>query len=136
MIKASELRVWNAVEYKWFENPSFRKTLIHRENIKILAIDYINKRCLIKPKQRRNNHTWVSLERINPIPLTEEILLKCGFEKLGKYTFVCDSALMQLEIDVFTDKLVHSILAIEVKHLQQLQNLYHALTGEELEINL
>lgn len=77
-----------------------------------------------------DNDNW------QPIELTEELLLKCGFQKLGKYTFVCDTALMQLEIGVITNKLLHSILAIEVKHVHQLQNLYYALCNEELNVEL
>lgn len=75
-------------------------------------------------------------EPFTPIPLTEEILLKCGFDKLGKYSFVCDNTLMLLEIDVDTNELVHSLLGIEVEHLHQLQNLYWALCGKELECTL
>ncbi|HXU28814.1 MAG TPA: hypothetical protein VN698_16410 [Bacteroidia bacterium] len=79
-----------------------------------------------------------------PVPLTEEILLKCGFEKLG----IEDD-------DIFYRILIkfpwggHVILHCNfgdpneefslwsypyIKSLHQLQNLYFALKGEELTI--
>ena len=86
-----------------------------------------------------------------PIQLTEEILLKCGFEKLkGKnnentfmnadlnfgnpvlkltdYTMLCTNGGYEyLFLDGFR---------LPCKYLHQLQNLYFALTGQELTINL
>lgn len=118
-MQAEELRIGNFV----LKDDKYRK-------VEAISIPYHHLLSL------KNNALLerAQFNEIKPIPLTEEILLKCGFEKLGKYTFVCDTALMQLEIDVVTNKLVHSILAIEVKHLHQLQNLHHALTGQELNI--
>lgn len=84
---------------------------------------------------------------INPIPLTEEILLKCGFEKDGvkwpSYRHFKFKTLT-IEIGVLGDKYSFrkylskdkSLHLVDIKYLNQLQNLYFALTGEELEINL
>ena len=73
---------------------------------------------------------------LNPIPLTEEILLKFGFEKRDKinppfrnyqYVFMKNGFL------IGSDFLFHYISGnTELKHVHQLQNLYFALTGEEL----
>lgn len=123
MIQANELRLGNWVDYKG-------KYYQIYDGIRSLSIDDLDSESL--DSHLKN----IKLLDLRPIPITEEILLKCGFERLGKYTFVCDNALMQLEIDVITNKLVHSILAIEVKYLHQLQNLYYFLCGKELEINL
>jgi len=107
----------------------------------------------------KNNESDFEYE---PIPLTPEILEKCGFEiegseagddgamqlgnmheqkgitflyvpKVGNYTekdtlglwIGRDFGMQQIQIDLE-----------KVKHLHQLQNLYFALTGQELEINL
>ena len=73
-----------------------------------------------------------------PIPLTEEWLLKFGFvfDSYGEY---CKGA-YSLDNE-YTDKGVYifviqkeTCLDIEIKYLHQLQNLYFALTNEELTI--
>ena len=81
--------------------------------------------------------SWIQegTDRYKPIELTEEILLKCGFSKsytkgvfkLGDFT-----------IDVYskTWKFKREWIDINFKYLHQLQNLYFALTGQELEIKL
>jgi len=89
---------------------------------------------------------WKYLHFLDPIELSPEILEKCGFEK---YTEVPDDGIGdELEIwnnyciDVFFD--VHGALVLKdyhvninrPKYLHQLQNLYFALTGEELTVNL
>lgn len=89
-----------------------------------------------------------------PIPLTEEILLKCGFEKepmayrksidyfgggkkltfSGDYLYIVDSEKQNtIPTDIIT--LWNKDICKEF-YLHQLQNLYFALTGQELEINL
>ena len=78
-----------------------------------------------------------------PIELTEEILLKCGFvNDTGNYLQLNFSESCNLYFD-----LEHKTIAIGVpyeagatefmyEYLHQLQNLYFALTGEELKITL
>lgn len=69
-----------------------------------------------------------------PIPLTEEILLKCGFEKIDN----------EFVISIYQSKFVYSETMMlwrgeylnQCKYLHQLQNLYFVLTNEELEIKL
>ena len=76
---------------------------------------------------------------IEPIPLTEEWLLRFGFE--NKYEDQEDNPIYKFEsIEIvktlFKDKyhLYAGFPSIEIKHVNQLQNLYFALTGEELTI--
>ena len=73
-------------------------------------------------------------EWIKPIPLTEEWLLKMGFEFNKAYNcYVIDKTGSEFILD--TDfKLMDIDLTVRTKHVHQLQNLYHALTGEELTI--
>lgn len=76
----------------------------------------------------QTNEKWQS----EPIELTEEILLKYGFEyddafyyKDGIFLEYDDNS---LRVDCMSD-------SVSVKYLHQLQNLYFALRNKELEIN-
>lgn len=108
----------------------------------------------------------------NPIPLTTQILEKCGF-RLSEYAHVkiayneierIDSVYVQdifnfenknnMHIEVISDPKTKEVRRIgvqgfnyngmvgvintptDIKYIHQLQNLYFALTGEELTINL
>lgn len=84
---------------------------------------------------------YVYADMIEPIPLTEEILLKCGFRDEGTH--------LQLNLSnnwcyEWFDNLIGFSLCKDrrglclgkIKYIHGLQNLHHSLTGEELEINL
>ena len=90
-------------------------------------------------------------ELFEPIPLTEEILLKCGFKKteeyyasyeenIDVYTIGCfDIAFIDNEYKLWfciEEDPFYSFSWTEIKYVHQLQNLYFSLTGQELEINL
>ena len=89
-------------------------------------------------------------EEFEPIPLTEGILLKCGFKKsrnIGCYdtdkdAFFFESDKISLTIDFILSSSNHYYRsnpvdgAIPLKYLHQLQNLVFSVTGQELEINL
>jgi hypothetical protein len=73
---------------------------------------------------------------MRPIPLTEDILLKCGFEcyefdngEPNQYRF--KNRLIVIRKGNFVDYGCDVIIT----SLHQLQNLYFALTGQELQIN-
>ena len=76
------------------------------------------------------------LDDVEPILLNEEILLKCGFitsnGELGKEywnnNFKLDYYRESYQFDWY--------MCTQIKYLHQLQNLYFALTGEELNIIL
>ena len=74
-----------------------------------------------------------------PIPLTEELLLKMGFKYIGGEGYALDngfsiySSLRNGWMAIGT-KLVPNIKGVQYIH--QLQNLYYALTNEELIIKL
>lgn len=86
---------------------------------------------------------WINLDIIRPIELTEELLLKFGFEphvgaylnnvfKKVPFSFTClkDTG-WNLMIESF---LGGYSLKSQIQYVHQLQNLYFALTGEELEL--
>ncbi len=92
----------------------------------------------------------------DPIPITEELLMKCGFERftpIGQYynglkmltwfrgnglvvykSFGPNAPYGGITIDNFKNPI--SGEKTELAYLHQLQNLYFALTGKELENNL
>lgn len=79
-----------------------------------------------------------SIENIEPIILTEEWLLKFGFEKLGvsDYFYISSQNMNlkvspDLKIIAWYSLQLHGVV---IKHVHQLQNLYFALIGDELEI--
>lgn len=83
-----------------------------------------------------------TLEYADPIPLTPEILEKAGFEwsiyhqAFHKENFEFDiNECFPKGYSLSTFKRRFLIVS-KIKYLHQLQNLYYALTGEELEIKL
>ncbi|MDW0238183.1 MAG: hypothetical protein QOC35_06410 [Nitrososphaeraceae archaeon] len=78
----------------------------------------------------------VDMARVVPILLTPKILEKCGFEKEHHYlrkgvVYVFE----KMNVELYPDDGRESI-PLKIQYLHQLQNLYFALTCEELEINL
>ena len=77
----------------------------------------------------------MNIDNVRPIPLTEEWLVKFGFGKkmasvTHTYSFIKGSMIIGNPLRAsmhYND--------IELKHVHTLQNLYFALTGEELELN-
>jgi hypothetical protein len=83
----------------------------------------------------------VNIEDALPIPLTEEWLIRFGFEAdHNDYFFECEEHGVELEASWSSRNQKtgesygwHISEYKHVKHIHQLQNLYFALTGEELE---
>ena len=132
---ASELRIGNLFQ-------------LGLEYLPLVSIDndraYANLGCVVRIGDKS---VW--LGRLDPIPLTEEILLKCGFERSIKENILLSPYEGSQENESFS-KMVFSLKDMsfivnsnnydshEVKccYLHQLQNLYFALTGQELKIRL
>ena len=111
-MKASELRIGN-----WLQRLDGSLLQVNEHDFKILANGLPDN---LHPK---------------PITLTEEWLLKFGFENQGRWFAIMN---YPIELYVSPDKMVYigdelSIGYIEYVH--QLQNLYFALTNEELTVN-
>ena len=87
----------------------------------------------------------VKLNKIKPIPLTEDWLLKLGFGRCDDHvmSIKCfDELLIEYDyhfhrcfVVIDTDTTTDIKWVTHIKHVHQLQNLYFALTGEELKIN-
>ena len=124
MIQANELRIGNLVNFG-------DSTLIVDINV-------------LKDLDVYNQH------KIEPIPLTEEWLVKLGFEKRKDKTpkialdivcvwnkkqffFFYESKNNLIAID-FLNSDYFGTKTTEIQYVHQLQNLYFALTGEELTI--
>lgn len=77
---------------------------------------------------------------VSPIPLTEEWMLKFGFENSYRSDFTvtmqhATNDKFGIKINVSTGmSLVYLGIPIRIEFVHQLQNLYFALTGEELTI--
>lgn len=75
---------------------------------------------------------------ITPIPLTEEWLLKLGFDLINNEYHQSRNHDLKLHWTVNKNKLIPEfnekrfVTGYDFKYVHQLQNLYFALTGEEL----
>lgn len=113
MIPSRELRIGNWVEYK-----------VHGKDEWVAAPVFMI---------RHNDEN----EYKRPIPLTPEILEKAGFEKVRYFWQLLDICVFEgMNVEIYPMESRESIELPHIKHLHQLQNLYFALTGTELEINL
>jgi len=114
MIQANELRIGNWVHTGEFHIEKFQG--YHK--IKSKWFDYAH--------------------MFEPIPLTEEILLKCGFEKFAQtwYRHKLSGFEFALSGLIATNSYFECFPVDCCNHLHQLQNLYFALTNEELNIEL
>jgi len=92
-------------------------------------------RTLIETEWAGGTENYIHLpDELDPIPLTEEVLLKCGFEKeKGMMSYIldgCPSIKIVYGLSSFWLKL--NPHPCEIKHLHVLMNIIHDLTGKEL----
>jgi hypothetical protein len=77
------------------------------------------------------------IENYEPIPLTEEWLLNLGVEYIDTVTFKGYKLDVGNMIIVYNNTVRLMGQPLEyIKYVHQFQNLYFALTGEELQVNL
>jgi hypothetical protein len=74
--------------------------------------------------------------KTKPIELTEEWLFRCGFEKTNEVWYIKDHLEISLS-GLFSFTWLNDLFTLRYKlsYVHQLQNLYFALTGEELKYN-
>lgn len=75
-------------------------------------------------------------EQYKPIPITDEWLLKFGFKVIKNYN---NGLIGFKDFNLLGDENLyyytydnHNVIGVGLKYVHQLQNLYFALTGEEL----
>lgn len=120
----------------------------------IITVEYVDKR-FIKGVFNRVDiyNTSIAVKNVNPIPLTEEWLLKFGFEKVeysderhgfgNEYNLKVNEDMFFNYSDDFSLCIYRSKESMKneigiipewdaIKHVHQLQNLYYSLTGKEI----
>ena len=122
MIKANELRIG---DYAHSKNDGIIKiTNISEKSVTVLQDNFCNNFCNNIPKNL-----------INPIKINQEWLIKFGFKKKGTSFFIIIGSKLEL-LNVSNKDFVAyfkgSTINIKIKYVHQIQNLYFALTGEEL----
>ena len=126
MIKASELRAGASIVYR------IQTDLDSGKQIPVLVTVTANEIKEIEGRPEKHNY--------NPVELTPEWLERLGAEKINHidgysfYTF-SKSKLNKIHIDVYESKtLWYGHYVEHCRYVHQLQNLYFALTGQELEL--
>lgn len=132
MIKANELRIGNCV------NIGYDTTILR----------LMENSCFVNTPFGTLPQLSQRYDEVRPIPLTPELLENCGFmdvsdNKNGLAFRIninnCDEFCYYLEDEYLRWQTQGSGFTRPLKHLKflhQLQNLYFALTGEELEVTL
>lgn len=121
-MEAKELRIGNLVEYEDDES-IFKVTSIEKSGLGV--------------ENESESVIWIDIDKFDPISMTEEWLLKFGFKinDEGRHKTVSNNE-VKFYITYFNEVLFMDLLNrnIHIKYIHQLQNIYFAVTGEELEI--
>lgn len=140
MIDTKELRIGNYILYKGSKAKISGISLKH-----ILAYTFYKE--AKTPTSTEN--VSLNVEDCTPIPLAEELLLKCGMNECNddaivRYIYCNGKFKMSIVIHGLKKYIVHihnlengeQICGKEILYLHQLQNIYFDLTGNELEVSL
>jgi len=131
MVKANELRIGNKI--KVYNDVA---TVDGVDSTTIYTTGYFD-------DERLLGNCDCSFETAQPIPLTPEILEKCGFQLAPQRISIYEKGLLRLWLGhtgciayLINKDTRESHYIRDIQHLHQLQNVYYALTGEELSIYL
>ena len=129
-MKSSELRIGNVLSYKgrWYSLFEISRNKLNTQS-------------------NRGIDVLFNTSELEPIPLTEEILLKCGFKYRpcgiqgadmwqGLAYWDLNGVHLRGDKKVTNSLKIQGFIDSEIKYLHQLQNLYWALCGKELNINI
>jgi hypothetical protein len=140
MIDIKELRIGNLVN-RPFYNPCPKNEGIAYE---ICTIDFIS-RNKVNVKIKKNRIIKYNIADLTPVEITEDLLLKLGFE-LNYNSAI--SRKFNLKKDCRFDYSFSTVASIhnsgfrfkgsyfDIKYIHRLQNFYFALTNEELILNI
>lgn len=134
MIQVNELRIGNYIADIWTPNGLFKVTELRKDKIFY------------------GNCFKAKYDDIRPIPLTEEILLKAGGKRFDEDKIILmlndpSTHLVLMKVGThwfpqieqtgeFASEGVNVVFLNFIDYLHQLQNLFFALTGEEIKIEL
>jgi hypothetical protein len=129
-MKVNELRIGNLVEYN-----DCLAYVYSVESAEPRVNSNFNDKEIVT--LQLNGLTTVTINEVQPIPLTEEWLLKFGFERLHQSNYILlenGSESFHLCETIFSYWVLEfkGLHWSRIQHVHQLQNLYQALTGEEL----
>lgn len=121
MIQANECRVGNLL----YDKKNNRIVAFHglTEGHNKVIVNYAN----------GNGIYYLEFDEVEPIKLTEEILLKCGFIKKCSTIFIIGNFKITLTDNLFLFYTYH--YKIECNYLHELQNLYWCLTKQDFTTN-
>ena len=125
MINANELRIGNLV----FFNDQFIPIYEVKNNSVsfYLGLDH----------KERIRYQSIYLKGIEAIPITDEWLLNFGFENMEKFPLRYVQRIKPDSLSEFEPCIVIGDLWLTgIRYVHQLQNLYFALTGEEINYNI
>ena len=145
MLKANELRIGNFIF--WNSKLSSPEISLFPFPIEVTSI-FPDKIGYISPGIERRSEPFEDdilqtqtahgpLEEFEPIPLTDDILEKCGFEKNDANDQYRSYRKEPITIRILADNSIRANIGVgefACQYLHQLQNLYFDLTGEELEV--
>lgn len=130
-MNAQELRIGNLVYY----------------GVKVVPIKSIHTESILRAEvsvyielNENLRHYCVNIDEVTPIPLTEQWLLDFGFEKTMAWTYAIN-LMGDIKLVYYLGEKGFSIGFknysdfSNLKYVHQLQNLFYALTGQELELN-
>lgn len=142
-MKAEELRIGNYVR---IDEGIGRVTFIMDKNF---CNEYANDDYNITVEMGDGIFREEEEDKVEGIPLTEEILLNCGFEKINHvhgYSFYSFNRKSLKDMNVYMPlyiylnpnyaKIADFTIKQNVEYVHQLQNLFFAINGKELNINL
>ena len=127
-MKASELRIGNFI----YKESDLEPVMCIHVIISILEFDILK----TVPLNEHIKHSGVRLNTTEPIPLSQEWLIKFGFDGVN-------SANKLIQVGWNGNDFIHDQMSVlfkgvfitTLKYVHQLQNLYFTLTGEELTLN-
>lgn len=130
MLKANELRIGNWINLSVNPNINFYG--------KVLSIGSLEQEFEQIYCECEESFEWAFKDNYSGIPLTSEIMERCGFRDTMSYyskgQFFLTKMYLLNGVEICYNAGTAGIRTI--KYLHQLQNLYFSLTGSELEIKM
>ena len=133
-MEASELRIGNLVM------ANVDNDIIQLRVDEILWFDHLGYTLRMWVGKNRESKIDLPLHSAEPIPLTDELLLRCGLDKVGLFYVSKDVPpspfrflLGKVEGYCYIE---YRQRIVKIMYLHQLQNIYFSLTGKELDVTL